>query len=157
MRQFGYLISIIIAIILTSCKRSNPDFELLSEIEGTWEMKFDESAVLEKWIKVNDTLYSGQSFEVSNGDTIVTETLQLLCNEDGIFYIPTVKDQNEGNPVSFKMTNRQNSRFVFENPNHNFPTSIVYEFLSDNRLNASVSGIIGGETRSLDFEYVKVE
>jgi hypothetical protein len=142
---------------LPSCKNTNPAFDSLSKIEGTWEMRFDGSAVYEEWQRVNDTLYIGKSYEVSESDTFITETIKLVSNNQGIFYIPTVNDQNEGDPVPFKLTSGEGGRFVFENPNHDFPTQIIYDFKSNNNLNASVSGIIRGELRSLDFEYERVK
>jgi hypothetical protein len=158
MRAAVYLSFVIgIITVCAGCKSSNPEFELLNQIEGTWEMKFDQSVVYEEWTKLNDTLFSGRSYEVSGGDTTITETLQILDNSNGIFYIPTVTNQNDGLPVSFKLTSREGTRFTFENPQHDFPTSIVYDFLSENKLNASVSGIIGGSMRSLDFEYTRIK
>lgn len=155
--KFSILVVILFMTSLYSCKKSNPAFESLSQIEGTWVMRFDSSAVYEKWEKVNDTLFTGTSYEVGNGDSVLTETLQIVSNDDGIFYIPTVSDQNDGQPVSFKMAEQEGSVFVFENPNHDWPTVISYEFLPGNKLKTSVSGLVNDEMRSLDFDFVKVK
>lgn len=153
----GLVIVMSLMASIYSCKKSNPAFESLAQIQGTWVMRFDSSAVYEKWEKVNDTLYIGMSYEVSNGDSVLTETLQIISNDEGIFYIPTVSNQNEGKPVTFRMAEPEGNNFVFENPQHDWPTVISYEFLPGNKLKASVSGLVNDEMRSLDFDYVKVE
>jgi len=158
-KNFPFILSSLLILIFafTSCKKSNPAFESLSQIEGTWVMRFDSSAVYEKWEKVNDTLFSGSSFEVSNGDSILTETLKIVSNEEGIFYIPTVSDQNDGLPVAFKMAVQEGNTFIFENPKHDFPTNITYQFLEGNKLKATVSGMLNDEMRSLEFDFSKVK
>lgn len=149
--------TVVLLVTISSCKQSNPAFDSLSQIEGTWVMRFDSAAVYEKWEKVNDTLYTGSSFEVSGGDSILTESLQIVSNDEGVFYIPTVTDQNDGKPVAFKMAEREGNIYVFENPQHDFPTNITYEFLPGNKLKATVSGLVNEEMRSLEFDFEKVK
>ncbi len=120
-------------------------------------MKFDQSEVMESWQKVNDTLMEGRSYEITGPDTVLSETVQLISNGDGVFYIPTVKDQNNEQPVAFKLSSHEGNKFVFENPKHDFPTSITYDFLEGNKLKATISGVVRNEVRSLDFDYVKVK
>jgi hypothetical protein len=144
-------------VVMVSCKKNNPVFESLAQIEGTWVMSFDGSAVYEKWERVNDTLYIGMSYEVTDKDSVVTETLQIVSREDGIYYIPTVTDQNDGKPVKFRLALHEADYFVFENPQHDFPTNISYRFFPDNKLKAVVSGLINDEMRSLEFDYEKAK
>ncbi len=161
LHQKRFIALLLIAVIWFSCsQRNSPNkttFDSLGVIEGKWVMQFDGSSVMEQWVKVNDTLYSGKSYEITGSDTVVTETISLVCNESGIYYIPAVMDQNDGLPVSFRLTGSEQEKFVFENPEHDFPTAITYEFLPGNALKASVSGMIQGELRSLDFDYVRAD
>lgn len=147
--------------LVVSCQSRNADpFGNLSKIEGEWAMaagnKPEDGFIVESWVKVNDTLYSGKSYEVVNGDSILTETIQLISNGADIFYIPTVQAQNNQQPISFRLTKTEGEKFIFENAQHDFPTTIIYEFKNDSTLNASIAGAINGEVRAMDFEYWKV-
>jgi hypothetical protein len=142
---------------LPSCKNENPAFNSLAALEGTWVMKFDSSAVYERWDKVNDTLFTGLSYEIDKGDSVLTETLQIVNTADGIFYIPTVVGQNDGKAVKFKLVSSEGNIYSFENPQHDFPTNISYQFISADQIKASVSGLVNNEMRSLDFDYQRVK
>lgn len=148
-------------IALTSCtptEKENP-FGDLSRIEGDWKMSGSDDPendfLLESWRKVNDTLYIGKSYEVIKNDSTLTETIQLVATAGEIFYIPTVTNQNDGQPVSFKLIKKEGNTFIFDNPEHDFPTTISYELKSDHEMNASIAGTIKGEPRSMEFYYKK--
>ncbi|MBK9423718.1 MAG: hypothetical protein IPN54_06270 [Bacteroidetes bacterium] len=66
---------------------------------------------------------------------------------DGIYYIPTVTNQNDGVPIPFKLITSEAGVFVFENPTHDFPTKITYKTDQKNKLSASISGKINGEEK----------
>jgi hypothetical protein len=145
--------------IISSCKEEKSAdqkiFDTLSPIEGTWVMAFDSSSVIEIWKRVNDSKYEAKSYEVNGNDSLLSETIELTLRDEGIYYAPVVFNQNDGQPVEFKLTSGENGNFVFENPKHDFPTKITYHFVDSNHLKASVSGMIRGEMRSLDLDYVR--
>jgi hypothetical protein len=142
-------------LLFCSCKKQNPAFEKLSIIEGRWSMKFESGEVFEEWKRVNDTLFEGKSYEVSDSDTNLSESVKLINATTGIYYIPLVPDQNNSEPVSFLLTASDKNKFVFENPEHDFPSTIIYEFVNATRLKATVFGKVNGSERSLDFDYIK--
>ena len=67
---------------------------------GKWQV--NESDSFEEWDRVNDNLYRGKGYKIRKNDTLITETVTIVQKGKEIFYIPSVKDQNEGKPVSFK-------------------------------------------------------
>ena len=145
-------------IIIYSCSRKETvSFGALSKLEGKWIMEGGENPesnfLLESWTKVNDTLFTGTAYEVVNNDSSLAETIRLVIREDKIYYIPSVTNQNDGQPVPFLLTKSENNKFVFENKEHDFPNTIVYEFNGENELEASVAGTIRGELRSMEFSY----
>lgn len=148
-----------LVILLVSCweVKQNSPLDAFTPLEGTWEMPFEGTSVFERWEKVNDTLMRGWSYEISDGDSVLTETIQIIATDSGTFYVPVVTEQNEGAPVFFKLTSRESDGWVFENPEHDFPTRIEYHFLSNDQLAAAVSGEVNGEMRSLEFNYRKVK
>jgi len=157
MKQSSNLLLILLLVVLSSCKSKNETFESLSRLEGQWSMKFDQSEVMEQWRLVNDTLMEGKSYEITGTDSVVSETVHLVLRGSEIFYIPTTAGQNDGNPVPFKLAKHEGDVFSFENPEHDFPTVITYNFINKSTLKASISGTIRGEVRSMDFDYVKTK
>lgn len=147
-----------ICFTIVACKKRNTTFDSLARIEGNWLMQMGtEGAVAESWVKVNDTLYAGKSYEVTKGDSVLTETVNLILRGDDIFYVPVVQNQNNQQPVQFRLTKKERDKFTFENLKHDFPTAIIYEFIGDTALYATISGAINGELRSLDFTYSRTK
>jgi hypothetical protein len=131
-------------------------FSELSFLEGSWKMKLEGSSSIEEvWKKENDTLLKGYSFEVNEGDTVITELIDLYVSNLQIFYVPTTYGQNDGNPVAFKLTSREGGVFNFTNPDHDFPNLISYSVIDRNHIIATVSGDVEGTTRALDFDYYR--
>lgn len=98
-----------------------------SWLPGVWEMKLaDGNARLEIWNAKNDFELNGIGVKVSGKDTIHLESIRLILSDDQFYYIPTVPDQNQSMPVSFKLVQTQDLKFIFENPDHDFPQRIVY-------------------------------
>ncbi|MBK7121923.1 MAG: hypothetical protein IPH68_03420 [Chitinophagaceae bacterium] len=75
---------------------------------------------------------------IKGSDTIVTERVALTNTKDAIIYTSTVEDQNNRQPIAFKMTKGDDNMFVFENPAHDFPKRIVYRFVTADSLHAFI-------------------
>ena len=75
---------------------------------------------------------------IKGSDTIINERVALTNTAAGIFYTSTVEDQNNKQPVAFKMTSSENNMFVFENPEHDFPKRIVYKLITTDSLHAYI-------------------
>ncbi len=84
-------------------------------------------------------LLQGGSYKIKGNDAIFLERVSLQYSKDGVFYIPIVEENNM-EPVSFKLTSNNNNSFVFENPHHDFPKRIVYEIVSSDSLHAYIDG-----------------
>lgn len=93
-------------------------------LQGTWRSQVDNS--FEVWKVVNDTLMAGYCFTTHNNDTTIIETIEIVAHQDSIFYIPTVKSQNNGLPIPFYMHKNTDTSFESINPLHDFPVGIRY-------------------------------
>ena len=162
MKKHCFILAIPFILLLNSCSWEKEfidpksTFDELTFIEGRWKMKLEEgSSIEEVWEKENDTLYKGYSYEVNQGDTIMTELIDLYVSNLQIYYVPTVYGQNDNDPVAFKLTSREGGAFHFTNPDHDFPNLISYSVIDRNHIIASVSGDVEGTTRSLDFNYYR--
>ena len=80
----------------------------------------------------------GKSYMVEGSDTTMLETVNLIKEGDDIFYIPVAFGQNDDKPVRFKLTGVNGTAYTFENPDHDFPKRIVYDFIGADTLHAYI-------------------
>lgn len=140
-----------------SCKKTEKENKLQTTdwLIGTWENKSDEGEMVETWSKTNDSLYSGSSYFIKGKDTLHSESIALTQKADVILYTPTVKGQNNNQPVSFQLTKQTPKQLVFENPKHDFPQKIVYQQITADSLIATISGMQQGKASSESFSMKK--
>ncbi|OPC67286.1 hypothetical protein DSC47_01485 [Elizabethkingia miricola] len=118
---------------------------------GTWENKTSRGSVYESWKKINENELAGKSYAVKGADTIIFETVQLKQEGGNLYYIPTVRNQNNGEPVSFKAYTITDHKMVFGNPEHDFPQSVSYTKVNADSLVAEISGVKNGNVRHQTF------
>lgn len=131
-------------------KQTN-DIKKAEWLIGTWENKTPKGSIYETWSKTNDNEFSGKSYIVKDKDTIVFENIQLVQEQDGLFYIPTVKSQNDALPIRFVVKTISETQLVFENPQHDFPQIISYTKITSDSLVAEISGTKNGKERKQEF------
>ena len=155
-----YVLGII--IFLSSCnnqskKESDENGSEIKSINkfnwllGTWSNISNESQLYEIWTKENDTTFSGLSYMIVRNDTTFYETIKLESTGQDLFYIPTVMDQNDDQPVLFKLISNINGDFIFENKLHDYPQRIIYNNSEPNVLNARTEGIEEGRFHKEEF------
>jgi hypothetical protein len=123
---------------------------------GTWAMKTKKGFICERWQKISDTELRDQGFKVIGNDTTLVEEVQLILKEGQIYYIPTVKNQNEGKPVPFKLIEVKGNQFTFSCPEHDYPQIIGYDFISADSVHAWVDGKIDGKPLKIDYNYKRL-
>jgi hypothetical protein len=123
---------------------------------GKWEQKTPKRTIYETWKSNSDSSYSGKSYLLKENDTIILETVSLLQKDGALFYIPTVTNQNNSMPVSFKLTFSSDSKLIFENPIHDFPQKITYVLLSPDSLLAEISGTLNSTQQLRQFPMKRV-
>lgn len=126
-------------------------------IMGTWENKTPRGSVYENWVKNTDSEFSGTSYTIKAKDTIVFEKIRLVQERKGLFYIPIVKNQNDGLPIRFVAKQISDSKLVFENPNHDFPQIISYTRIGSDSLVAEISGSKNGQDRKQTFPMKRIK
>lgn len=138
------------------CFNDSKTFKKLYALEGTWKMSTKRGAIYEEWKKVNEHYLQNRGYMVTGNDTVTNERVALTNTEDGIFYTSTVEDQNNRQPVAFKLTKAENNMFVFENPKHDFPKRIVYKLATPDSLHAFIDdGTDAGKKQN--FYYKKLQ
>ncbi len=163
-KNYSYLFTLIIAGTFFNCSgptsetdsgNNISDIEKASWLIGTWHNTSPEVSSTEVWEKKNDSTLAGISFAIVGKDTVSYETVSLEKNGAGVYYIPTVKEQNNAQPVKFTLTSSTVNKMVFENPSHDFPTKITYNKITNDSMVAEISGKIEGKEHSEQFPFVR--
>ncbi|MES2679501.1 MAG: DUF6265 family protein [Bacteroidota bacterium] len=136
-------------------KTNYDKLQKLDWLVGKWENKTPEGYAAEIWEKENDSTFNGVSYFIAGKDTVSFEKISLLQSGLDLFYVPTVKGQNSGQPVTFQMTSQTDDLLVFENPEHDFPQKITYTRITNDSLLAEISGMIEGKPSTQQFPLVR--
>lgn len=159
MKKIFFAAAGFIALMAFSVIPQNSEtFKKLYALEGTWIMKTKKGNIIgETWTKMNDHHLQNKGFYIKGNDTVVTERVALRYEKNEINYISTVEDQNNKQPIAFKLTSSENNKYTFENPQHDFPKRIVYEFTSDKTIHAWIDAGKDGPAERQDFYYEKAK
>jgi hypothetical protein len=134
-----WFVLIVLAVVLTSSALPT-DFKVFHWLNGTWEMpRPNGSFRIETWESKGPDALSGKGLKVLNGDTTYLESIDLYSDQVAVWYTPTVPDQNNQKPVPFKLVSSAHHQYTFENPEHDFPQRIVYEFKPLNKGGDNIS------------------
>lgn len=149
------IIMIVTLGVLYSCNNSNTQDKspLASSnwLLGEWRNSSANGVYIETWKQQNDSLFTAESYYIINKDTPSAETVRLEQHGTDLFYIPTVQDQNDNKPVSFKLSTSSEDQLVFENPEHDFPQTIVYKRINADSMVASIMGPREGKVDTIYF------
>jgi hypothetical protein len=142
---------------LTSCQKSKEVSKIVAAdwLLGNWENKSDDGHLLENWRKVNDSLYDGESYFIKGKDTLHFEKIQMKQKGEALYYIATVKGQNNDKPVTFMRNDTIEKQLVFENSKHDFPQKISYSQITKDSIVIQISGIQQGKPSSERFSMKK--
>lgn len=130
------LISMTCAAFMQIESKGDQNFNQLYILQGTWIMKTKKGAIGEEWVKMTNDYLQSRGFMIRGNDTITTERVALKNTTEGIFYTSTVEDQNNRQPIAFRLTSAHDNTFVFENPQHDYPKKITYLFVNKDSLHA---------------------
>lgn len=100
---------------------------------------------------------AGWSYMLRGADTVTLEKITLMENKEGVFYVPAVANQNQGQAVAFRLISAAGRRFVFENKEHDFPQRIIYQLVNSDSVHAWIEGTKDGAARRSDFYYSRVK
>lgn len=144
---------LVAVILLAAGEHLNAQADALKWVVGTWKINNGTTQVIEEWQQRNDSTFAGKSCLVKNNkDTIPQETIDLAFRNGSWYYIPTVKNQNNGQAVFFQLIFIRGSEFICENPEHDFPQRIAYRRIG-NQLFASIEGKKNGRYSKQNFDF----
>jgi len=122
----GYRMLASAATILLSLAVVAQDWNTFENFLGKW-VREDDSAQGEIWWMTEHGL-RGFGFQIDSvtKDTAHTENLWIIYNEGTYYYVAEVAHNPQ--PVLFPLIESTETRFLFENPKHDFPKRIEYWF-----------------------------
>lgn len=138
-------------------KQEKDKMKSFSWLLGDWRMPAGNSFILENWRKADDSTLSAGVYRVRNGDTTLTETVQLVYRNHAYAYIPRVKNQNEGKPVTFVIEAFDQKSFIAVNPAHDFPRKISYTLDTENSIHAFIDDGTEKPVKRFDFYYSRIK
>jgi hypothetical protein len=153
------ILLLLIILSFASCQKSKEVSKIVGTdwLLGKWENKSADGNLLEIWKKANDSLFIGESYFIKGKDTLHSEQIQLKQKGENLFYIPTVKGQNNDKPVTFKYKDTIGKQLVFENPKHDYPQKILYLQISKDRMIIEISGMQQGKVSSSKYSLKKTK
>ncbi len=131
---------IITSSLFISCNRKN-EMENFNWIAGKWENISDSSRFYENWEKMNDSVFAGEAFVIESGETVFSEKISIEKKGSDIFYFANVADQNNGQPIPFKLISSSLNEVIFENKDHDFPNKITYSQISGDSMMVKIEGL----------------
>ncbi len=124
---------------------------------GKWATDWKGGWLQESWERLNDSTYIGTSIFIKGTDTMSPETIRLEQHGNALFYMPIVRNQNDGKPITFKLTLIKVHELTFENPAHDFPQKIRYKQITANSMEAEISGAVKGIVHAELFKMARVK
>jgi len=124
---------------------------------GSWKNQSAKTLDIETWKKLNDSTLLGRSYSLAGSDTASSEHIRLEQHTGKLYYIPTVKNQNNGKAITFTLTSSNKKQLVFENPEHDFPQKISYTLITKDSLLAEISGLRKGKLKAIQFPMKRVK
>jgi Domain of unknown function (DUF6265) len=143
-------------IVFFACNTPN-NFLKLHALKGSWQMTTKDGIVGETWTIESPTQLSSIAYFINGSDTSFYETVVLTTTDQGTFYNASSTTENNKKPVPFKLTSAINNKFVFENATHDFPRKIVYEFINQDSIHASIDDGLASPIKKSDFYFSRIK
>jgi hypothetical protein len=134
---------------------TKPDINTLGWMSGCWELNDKQSGVTisEHWMKPAGQMLMGMGRTVKGDKTLEFESLRIVRNETGTFYIARPSSAKE--ETSFKLIRAAKNEAVFENLTHDFPQRIIYRSDKADSLSARIES--GDAKRGMDIPMQRVK
>lgn len=141
---------------LASCKQDDPHG--LRRLEGKWKANVQGTEWIETWsaLSIEPYTISGSGKEMQYGGEKPVEEMTIAEKDGQLVYTVKSAGQNNEAPVDFRLTSSDKQTLRFENPDHDFPQYIEYQFIDDAHIMAKI-GKLGesGEEYIFDFSREK--
>lgn len=129
-------------------ERVNPFLTL----EGAWTETIGQTTYTEEW-KADGQILVGKGLAVSEGDTLMREEMRMEFRDSSWVYATVVEGHNEGREIVFTNILQEDSLYIFENRDHDYPSAIGYQLRRSGALQVKLRGTESGEIRTEEFNF----
>lgn len=143
-------------LLLAACadRPLHADTRSFEWLAGCWRAERPDGSYDEMWLPPAPDGTVGIARRIRDGRTVTHEHLRIRLLPDAtLAYIAHPSGQNE---TTFRMVGHQPGLLTFENPTHDFPNRIVYQYEDSNSLNARIEGQVDGEFRAVVFPLKRI-
>lgn len=129
--------------------------EAAAWLAGCWRVESPDgqSAAEEQWMEPRGGLMVGMSRSIRGGEARGYELLTIR-DEDGTLVYHVVPSGQQ--PADFRVSDADDRRLEFVNPEHDFPQKIVYTRDGDDRVEAAVFGAVDDSKPAFAIPYHRV-
>ena len=125
----------------------DPRLTEVAWLTGTWRLPEEGGFVEETWLAPAGTTMLGVGATIRYGRTAAFEFLRIEARDEGLVYVAHPGGRSPG--TEFPATQVSADAVRFENPEHDFPTWILYERRGPDGCTATV----GGESERFELAY----
>ena len=143
----------VVSLLLVS--PAHADLSALQWMAGCWAQNGNDPGSLEQWMAPSGGLMLGMNRSIRDGKAVGFEYLRIIEKEDNT--VELVASPSGQESARFNMVSVSENEVVFENPDHDFPTRIIYRLVSDGSLLGRIEGIDNGTPRTADFPMTRTE
>jgi hypothetical protein len=146
------ILAVHIIILISAVSHGQTDEYKTHLFLGTWVMRTEKDITTEKWELSDKGELKGISIYEYDKGSFLSETMHITDINGKLNFCATVLEQNPENPqgeICFGLKSYKDRIFLFENPNHDFPKRITYDFSGYNSLTAHIEG----DTNSFELKY----
>ena len=126
----------------------------LAWLGGCWAAVGAEAGSGEQWLPLAGGTLLGVGRTVRGGRTVDFEFLQIRAAADG--RIAYIAQPGGRPPTQFLSTIVNEPEVVFENPQHDFPSRVIYRRGEGGTLRARIEGLRNGTMKEIDFPLQRV-
>jgi len=143
-------------VLLTNAVYGQEELNKFERWIGNWKVSMEGATNYESWKRNAGGSYSGESWtKKTNGDSVHTEFIRIHMLNDNIYYEPVIQDQHGGKPIPFRLVISSSSEWMFSNPDNDFPKYILYKWIDENHLRASIGNSNNDSEHTMIFTYEK--
>jgi hypothetical protein len=135
--------------------QDKPKIDQLGFMTGCWAFSAGGQNTEEYWTKPAGGTMLGLSRTVAGGKTVFSEYAQIREQDGVLTYIVQLK--LAAATTAFKLTKLTANEAVFANPEHAYPTRIIYRRQDHDTLAARTEGTQQGKDAGEDYPYKRVK
>lgn len=146
-------LSLSLGAVASSSAQASNDVARLGWIAGCWEQRAGTRVAHEQWMAPLGGMMMGMNRTVAGNVVRSWEQLRIEVLNGRVSYVSQPSGQTL---TAFAASLVSDTLVVFENPQHDFPTKILYRKIGTDSLWARIEGPQAGKTKGIDFPMKRI-